>query len=311
MFQTPILLLIFNRPDTTLEVLKAIRAIKPAKLFIVADGPRNNKPGDLILCEKTRQVALQAVDWECELITDFRKQNLGCGVGVYTGITWFFNQVDKGIILEDDCLPDLTFFKFCEELLNHYESNDKVMHISGNNFQFGKLRGTASYYFSKYTHNWGWATWKRAWSKFQFKIDDLSISINNRLFEDMLLSGEEIKYWKNTFEELEDGKADVWDGQWLYSVWKHKGVSILPNKNLVKNIGFNQNATHTFSLDSILSNIKTKPINKIIHNDKIAINQEADQYSFERTVLYKLNFLGKVKSKIKFTLQQIKNKSIN
>lgn len=306
MFNTPILLLTFNRIDTTEKVLEAIRAIKPKQLFVVADGPRTHKEGETAICENVRQLVLSRVDWDCELTTNFRTENLGCGIGVYQGISWFFEHVEKGIILEDDCLPDPSFFHFCADLLDYYANNAKVMHISGNNFQYGKRHGNASYYFSKYTHNWGWATWRRAWNKYQFKIDDLQKSIDNRLFEDMGLSESEKKYWMGIFEELKHGKTDVWDGQWLYSVWKNKGVSILPNKNLVKNIGFNQQATHTFSIDSILANIKTESITRIQHNANMVINQKADQLSFDKTVLYKHSFMERVRNKIKYTLQQLK-----
>lgn len=166
MLSTPVLLIIFKRPDTTRQVLQAIRQVKPRQLFVAADGPRPDHPDEAEKCHQTRAV-IEEVDWKCEVQTLFQQRNLGCGPGPVTGpvtaITWFFHNVEQGIILEDDCLPDLSFFRFCEELLDRYRYTEQIMHISGNNFLYGRKRGSASYYFSKYTHVWGWATWRRAW----------------------------------------------------------------------------------------------------------------------------------------------------
>lgn len=303
MYQTPILLLVFNRPDTTKKVIEAIREVKPKKLFVVADGPRKNKAGEEIICEEVRKIVTDAVDWKCELITDFRSENLGCGYGVYKAISWFFEHVEKGIILEDDCLANPSFFAFCEELLNLYKDNDKVMHISGNNFQFGKKFGNASYYFSNYSHIWGWATWRRAWNKYQFELNDLEQSIQNGLFNHLETNETEIKFWTNIFEELKNGKQDVWDGQWLYTVWKNKGFTILPNVNLVKNIGFNSDATHTHSHENIMSNIETVSIDQIKHPEEIKVFKGADARSFKIIFLNQLTFQMKIKNKLKQIFQ--------
>ena len=162
MFSTPILFMIFNRPDTTQQVFAKIRGQKPKFLFIAADGPRANHPADAELCQATRNVALN-IDWECEVKTLFREENLGYGVAPAEAITWFFENVEQGIILEDDIDTDPSFFTFCEELLNYYKNDEQIMRISDSYF-FADLKPkdtVNSYYFSKQIHGWGWATWRR------------------------------------------------------------------------------------------------------------------------------------------------------
>ena len=170
MFQTPILFLIFNRPDTTKLVFESIKRIKPAKLYIAADGARKHKVGEDLLCKETRSI-IDLIDWECEIKTLLRTENLGCKIAVSSAIDWFFENEEQGIILEDDCLPNESFFNFCEQLLNQFKENKEIMHISGNNFQDGITRGDGSFYFSKYNHIWGWATWKRAWKLYNVKLE--------------------------------------------------------------------------------------------------------------------------------------------
>ena len=299
MLNTPVLFLVFNRPDTTKQVFEAIRKAQPKQLFVAADGPRSDKPGEKEKTEEVRRIAT-AVDWDCDLKTLFRDENLGCGRGPATAITWFFENVEKGIILEDDCLPNESFFKFCEELLEYYKDDERIMHISGNNFQFGKKIGKASYYFSKYSHNWGWATWSRAWKHYQFKLFDLD-EVWTSLAKIYSLEEKEKDYWWKIFDELRDGKNDVWDGQWQFSIWKNSGLSILPNNNLITNIGFTKDATHTIQEDSILSNISTKEILKIDHPVHIQINKKADLNSFKKV------FLLKPFNKVQSLMLKIKN----
>lgn len=277
---TPVLFIIFNRPETTQKVFEAIRQAKPRLLFVAADGPRPGKEGEYERCMEARKIATN-VDWDCEVKTLFRDQNRGCGHGPAEAITWFFENVEQGIILEDDCLPNPSFFNFCEKLLDYYKNNSQIMHISGNNFQYGKKFGKASYYFSAYSHNWGWATWKRAWEKYRHKLDDLDDFLASEKFRKFLQTKEERKYWKALLEELRFGKEDVWDGQWQYSIWRHGGLSIIPNVNLVSNIGFGKDATHTISPESILSSIPTRSIGDITNPKAIAQNIKADQRGFK------------------------------
>jgi hypothetical protein len=294
--QIPVLFIIFNRPDTTKIVFEAIREAKPKKLFVAADGPRKNKDGENQLCNEARKFATD-IDWDCELKTLFRDENRGCGVGPSEAMTWFFSQVEEGIILEDDCLPNLSFFTFCEELLEKYKNDEKVMHIGGTNSQFGKKRNKYSYYFSKYPHIWGWATWKRAWQKFNYSFNQVDERQVDEIFSYYNFTPKEKEYWRRHWELIKDGnRKDIWDIQWTFSCWLNHGVTIVPNYNLISNIGFNSNATHTKMEDSKLGNLKTFELSAIKHPQKININQKADQYTFSNYNLLKSSFLNEFKS---------------
>ena len=183
-FNTPILFLIFNRPDTTFKVFEEIRKIKPAKLYIAADGPRPNVIGEEEKCTASRNIIKQ-VDWDCDVKTLFREKNLGCKIAVSSAISWFFENVEEGIILEDDTFPTQSFFWFCQELLDFYRNDSRIMHISGNNFQLGKIRGEGSYYFSKYNHIWGWATWKRAWRFYDVSLNTFPIFVQRKVIKNI------------------------------------------------------------------------------------------------------------------------------
>lgn len=283
LFKTPILFIIFNRPDTTSIVFSAIKKIKPKYLFVAADGPRDNREGEKEKCLTTRDI-IKEIDWDCELKTLFREKNLGCKIAVSGAITWFFENVGEGIILEDDCLPNISFFNFCEELLTKYRDDERIMQIGGVNFQDGKLRSDGTYYFSKKNHIWGWATWKRAWDMYdinmsnfpKFKEQNQILNItNNKKLQKKLL--DKIQY-------VYDGKLDTWDYQWEYTILSNNGLVILPNYNLVSNIGFNQDATHTTGHDELLANKPTDEINIITHPSFVINNTEADEYLFNKEI---------------------------
>jgi len=275
MYQTPVLFLIFNRPDTTARVFETIRKIKPSRLYVAADGARPNRDGEAALCEATRKIT-ENIDWPCEVHRKYSDLNLGCRLGVSSAISWFFDNVEEGIILEDDCLPNLSFFAFCEELLVKYRNTDKVKMISGDNFQFGKKYNDASYYFSNFPHIWGWATWRRAWREYDVDMKTYpGFKKENRIAR--ILKDKRVqKYWMNLFDKLYSNKVDTWDGQWVYSIYSHNGISVLPNVNLVSNIGFNEDATHTKVVDDILGDMSTEEVQEIIHPDLIVANEEAD-----------------------------------
>ncbi len=281
MFQTPILFLIFNRPDTTKLVFESIRSIKPAKLYIAADGARKHKVGEDLLCQESRSI-IDLIDWECEIKTLFRPENLGCKIAVSSAIDWFFENEEQGIILEDDCLPNESFYNYCETLLNYYVSDERIMHISGNNFQDGMMRGNGSYYFSNYNHIWGWATWKRAWKAYNVDLSFLTETEAETLIEKQFDTKKERLFWNNIFKKVINKTIGTWDYQWTYAVWKNNGLSILPNKNMIANIGFNNNGTHTSGVDILgLSNMKTFSISNIKHPTEIEINKKADKYGLD------------------------------
>ncbi len=257
--KTPVALIIFNRPDFTARVLEAIALAKPEKLLVIADGPRANKPGEIEKCSASREV-ISRVDWDCEVLTNYSDINLGCGLRPATGISWVFETVEEAIILEDDCLPHPTFFPYCEELLNRYREDERVMMIGGVNF-LGELKSPMqSYQFSRFGSSWGWASWRRAWQHFDYKIELWPTVVEERLLNQMFPDPVHCQYWQQKFQHVYDSNADdIWDYQWLLACWINSGFRIFPEVNLISNIGFRDDATHTFG-EGVFSNM---PMNGI------------------------------------------------
>jgi hypothetical protein len=245
MNSAPILFLIFNRPDLTARVFAEIREAQPAKLFIAADGPRADHPQDETLCKKTRDIVLD-VDWPCDFHTLFREQNLGCGKAVSSAITWFFEQVDEGIILEDDCIPHPSFFRYCTELLAKYREDTRVMTVTGARFPTPDAPALkSSYDFSIYHHIWGWATWKRAWDCYEHTLSEDHPVRDPEKLGRLLQDPDMTTFWSGIIADYASGDIDTWDFPWLFSCWKHQGLSIRPQVNLISNNGFGEHATHT------------------------------------------------------------------
>lgn len=245
-FKTPILLIAWKRPDKTLKILNAIKKVKPKYFYIACDGANNNDDFLKFQVNLTRKKILENITWDCELKTLFSEINQGCKIGVSNAISWFFNNVEKGIIIEDDCLPHQDFFYFCDELLDKYEDDKRIWSISGNNIHREKSIEPDSYFFSKYSHCWGWATWKRCWSKYDRDILDWpsykSKGVLNRIFD----SEREKVFWMKTLDNIYyHSKPNTWDYQWSYTCFINSGLSIIPKENLIYNIGFDHEATHT------------------------------------------------------------------
>jgi hypothetical protein len=275
----PIALFIFNRPDLTARVFEQIRLAKPPMLLVVADGPRSKRDGEAELCTAARRL-LERVDWPCDIRRNYSDVNLGCGLRVSSGITWVFEQTDRAIILEDDCLPHATFFSYAQELLERYANEDRVMHIGGNNFQNGQQRGDASYFFSKYGHIWGWATWRRAWQYYDFEMKQLHSPAARRALSKQCRDPLELAYWMGRFERVCNRELDTWDYQWQFSCWLHDGLATYPNVNVVSNIGFGPDATHT-TANSTTMNLPTHAIGPMNHPTVVAPNKDADSYTFD------------------------------
>lgn len=299
-FNTPILFIIYNRPDLTTKVFNQIRMIKPKKLFVAADGPKQKK-GDAEKCQAARNI-LNQIDWQCEIKTLFSSSNLGCKVGESKPMNWFFDNVSEGIIIEDDTLPNTSFFYFCENLLNYYRNEKRVSMISGNNFQFGIKRGASSYYFSKITHTWGWASWKRAWRSYDVQIKTFpNFKKENKIGEIFEHEGLQ-KYFLQNLERVYHNKADTWDYQWTYATWLQNGLCVIPNVNLIKNLGFRNDATHTKTYNEKLSNMDAEEISEIIHPSEIIRDKDAEIHTYN--ILYAPQpITTRLKNKIK-TIQQ-------
>jgi len=275
--KTPVLLLLFNRPDETKQLIECLEKIKPSRIFIVADGHRPLIIGEKEKCNEVKDI-VSNLNWTCEVNTNFRSTNLGCRESVSQGIDWFFDHVEEGIILEDDCIPHESFFNYCTELLEKYRFDNEVMHIGGNNFQFGKARGDSDYYFSIYNHVWGWATWRRAWSHYNdiFELDKIEDELRKFIGHRATF-----KYFEEVFSKVAAKQIDTWDFIWTYSCWKAHGLSIIPNKNLVTNIGFGHQATHTRNVSSVQSKIPALNIGSPLkHPKQKKINRKADKYTF-------------------------------
>ncbi|HTW96313.1 MAG TPA: hypothetical protein VMD74_01485 [Candidatus Methylomirabilis sp.] len=291
--KTPLLLIIFNRPEITALVFEEIRKIKPEKLFIAADGPRLNISGEVDKCAAARKI-VETIDWPCEVRRNFSEINLGCKKRVSSAIDWFFDQVAEGIILEDDCLPNQSFFYFCERLLEKYRDDERIMHISGDNFLSDRIKIKDDFYFSQYPCIWGWASWRRAWKKYDLALTDFPEFKKNKIllkniFHRRYLKNIWLKIWQKTFEN----KIDTWDHQWAYAVIKNRGLCVNPRVNLVANIGFGGQATHTKN-NSRLAGTAAELLSSVLkYPDKIAADSLADDVFLAKSL--NLNFFKKLR----------------
>ena len=271
-------LIIFNRPETTVRVFAEIAKAKPPKLLVVGDGPRNLKAGETERVSAARAI-IEKVDWPCEVLVEFSDVNLGCKRRVSSGIDWIFEQVEEAIILEDDCLPHPTFFQFCQEMLDRYRYDARVGMISGDNFQVGRTAVNASYYFSKYSHIWGWATWRDRWQAYDVDLALWPEVRDQGLLQDLVLETSEVPYWHSIFERTYRGEIDTWDYQWTFANWTEGRVCILPSVNLISNIGFGAGATHT-TVSSPLANLPSQAMPFPLEHPKIrGRSVKADRYS--------------------------------
>jgi hypothetical protein len=295
-FETPILFIIFNRPDTEQLVFNEIRKIRPRHLFVVADGPRAEKIGEREKCEVSRNIINQ-VDWDCEVHKNFSDSNMGCGRRCSSGVSWFFDNVEAGIILEDDCVPDQSFFYYAEELLERYKDNEKIMFISGGNFQGGKKRSDGDYYFSRLPHMWGWATWRRVWKKYDFDIKSLPEFLKNRTIEKIFDKKDVQNFWLEKMDGVYTHRVDTWDYQLFETIWSDDGMCVSPNVNLVSNLGFGPGATHTIVGSPTVSNVPLRSISlPLTHPSEILVSKEADDFDaieYMKNTKIK-NFLKKV-----------------
>lgn len=249
--KSPVIFIVFNRPAETARVFAEIAKARPPKLLLIADGPRTGRVGEAERVAEVRKIAT-SINWPCELLTNFSEVNLGCRRRVSTGLDWAFSQVEEAIVLEDDCLPDPTFFRFCDEMLERYRHDMRIGMIAGSNFAFGHKRAESSYFYSRHVLIWGWATWSDRWrGNYDVNMRDWpQMKAEGRLFE-LLHHADEARLWTRIFDANAAGKVDTWDMQWVFANWKRARLSIIPNVNLVSNIGFGVEATHTFDENKV------------------------------------------------------------
>lgn len=247
--ETSVVFLVFNRPEHTQRVFGEIRRARPPRLYVVGDGPRADRPDDVSRVNEVREIIARGVDWPCAVHTNYAERNLGCGRRVSSGLDWVFAQEQEAIVLEDDCLPDPTFFRFCAELLARYRDDMRIAQIAGCSFQEQVQGGLPSYYFSRYPHCWGWATWRRAWRLYDHSMQAWQSDRGGDWFAEYVKDREERKYWEKRFDDTLRGKMDSWAYRWTIAVWRERCSGILPYRNLVANIGIGTGSTHTDGSD--------------------------------------------------------------
>jgi hypothetical protein len=304
---TPVLFLVFNRLDTTKQVFEAIRQAKPPRLYVAADGARVNKEGEAEKVQAVRDTIMQNIDWECEVKTLFREQNLGCKYAVSGAITWFFENEEQGIILEDDCLPSQSFFWYCEDLLERYKDDQTVYVISGDGRATNYIELDSAYDFCKYPMIWGWASWRRVWQKYD--VEMINYSYKNDEFINSISNNYTTRFfWKRKFDSMYDKKIDTWDYQFSFLLLSNQAKCILPKVNLITNIGFGLDATHTFEVDSESAAVPRYEIEfpllfRCADSKELLLNQYFDDCEFPGKIT-----LARILRKIKVVIQvKLKN----
>lgn len=305
MLRTPVAFIIFNRPDQTARVFAEIAKARPAKLLVVADGPRPDHPGEREACLAARSV-LDQIQWPCEVLTNFAESNLGCKRRVSSGLDWVFEQVEEAIILEDDCLPHETFFPFCAQLLEKFRDDERVGMICGSNFQRGKRRSPHSYFFGLHVAVWGWASWRRVWRNYDVEMRHWSQFRDTSWLADLLVNPVAVKYWQATFEGAFRGEHDTWDWQLFFSWWSQNMLAVIPDRNLVSNIGFGSGATRTRDALPSMANLKVKAMDFPLSNPpNVSLNREADDYSFRQIypwIVENQNYYWQLRHKVSASL---------
>lgn len=298
--KTAVLLLVFNRPDTTQQVFEAIRKAKPHRLYVAADGPRADKLGEAEKVEQVRKIATQ-IDWSCEVKTLFRDENLGCKVAVSSAIDWFFENVEEGIILEDDCLPSQSFFWFCQELLEKYRNDTRIMCVAGSTYvEKDDNFNHYSYHFARVGGIWGWASWRRAWRLYEPEMESWPQARKENIMSDLFTGEPELyKLYNGWFEKAYQNNF-TWDYQWTYTKIIHSSLNIMPCKNLIRNIGHGTaGATHTNSRNDRFSNMKSHEIKfPLTHPQFVVIDRKFNYQNFKYATCDHVNVFIKFARKI-------------
>ena len=276
--KSAVLFLLFNRPGTTQQVFDQIKLAQPKRLYVAADGPRSGNAADVELCKQTRNI-IKGVDWECEVKTLFREKNGGCKEAVSAAVNWFFEQEEEGIVLEDDCLPANSFFRYCDTLLEKYRYDSRIRHITGCNLQQGNKWGDCTYYFSNISHVWGWAGWRRVWKDYDKNLSRYDKDEAKRHLSDIFPNPIIADCWAKFFADQKDGKINSWAFPLTFINFFNNGLCAIPNENLISNLGFHEGATHTINKDSLNANIPLSEIGEIKHPMFIIPEKRADEFS--------------------------------
>jgi uncharacterized lipoprotein YbaY len=306
--KTPVAFFIFRRPDTTEKVFEAIRQAKPSKLFVVADGPRPDRPGEAEKCAATRAI-IDRVDWDCEVIKNYSDVNLSARIRVSSGLDWVFERVEEAILLEDDCLPNPSFFPFCETLLDWYREDKRIMMISGTNWLGEWKSDLQSYHFSYYGGIWGWASWRRAWQYYDVNMKLWQNQEARNRIKDILANNYHYKVRANNFDATYSKKVDAWDYQWSLARLLQSGLSIVPCVNLISNIGFGEDATNTKSANSIVANLQTEKLEfPLKFNTITVVDRDYDKVLFQK-ITNSVQLSARIKTKLTKVIQKVKSLS--
>lgn len=313
MFQTPILLITFNRPEHTLRVLEEIKKQQPAYLFFFQDAPRTGHPTDDVNCSAVRNILDKPLEWDCEVKTFYSETNLGCGKGPSSAISWFFEQVETGIIFEDDCLPHSDFFSYCEQLLFKYRDDNRISFIGGSGFQDSKKLHKSSYYFGSGSYGtWGWAGWRRSWNFFDYYIESIDRQTMKSLIQKYFKNFRQREFWLEIFDVVKNNRFNesCWDYQFYFSCWQKGMLAIIPYKNMITNIGYDTEGTHTLANNHPAANLYTTTIFPLIHPNRIKLNIKADFYVFKNYTLsyeYGLSGLKRLPHRVNKRLKRFLN----
>ncbi len=286
MFNTPIVLIIFRRPEFTRRVAEIVATLDPKTLFVIADGPRADRPDEAALCARTRAV-IDEFKWNGTVIKHYSDVNLGCGRRPATGIDWVFSQVDEAIILEDDCVPHPSFFRYCEEMLERYRDDERIMHIAGTTFRREPLPISYSYTFSQMNAAWGWATWRRAWRHFDFNVALWPELRGTSWLSEVLPDSRVEKFWADSFDRAyaPQGNLSYWDHQWAFAVWANNGLAVVPRRNLITNIGCNRDGTHCADENDIVGNLPAHQIEFPLRHPPTVLHNRSLDREFVRNVI--------------------------
>lgn len=295
--ETPVAIILFNRPHLVEKVFQAVRRAKPRQLFLIADGPHCED--EVEQCLAARSLA-EEVDWDCELKTNYAEHNLGCRQRVVSGLNWLFSLAEEAIILEDDCVPHPSFFRYCETLLRYYRTDERVMEISGCNYYPRCKSRWHSYFFSHYYHTWGWATWRRAWKHYDVHLKGWPEFRQSQTWTNLFDDAAEERFWANVYDQVVAGGLETsWDYQWQFARWVHNGLAAVPAVNLVTNIGFGPGATTTTLEYDIRARLPAYDVGEIHHPSSVIRDVQADRYRFNRIELLRPSLFWRAGTRLK------------